>query len=74
MVRNSNPVRVAKPTEVDQGEARATLPAAHPQPVAIARDHEQQADVAERDDDNEPALQHSGSCVTLGLGTVLRRT
>ena len=33
--------------------------------VAIARDDEQQPDVAERNDDDDPALQHRVSCATL---------
>src|SRR5947209_15466564 len=32
--------------------------------VAVARDHEQQPDVAERNDDDDPALQHSVSWKT----------
>src|SRR5262249_40145716 len=45
---------------IDQ-HPRAPLAAAGPRAVAIARDEEQQADVAECDGDNEPALQHGRS-------------
>src|SRR5205814_8481608 len=42
---------------VDQ-VAPAALAAERPRAVAIARDDEQQADVAERNGDDDPALQH----------------
>src|SRR5262249_1376880 len=39
----------------------APFAAKPPSAVAVARDHEQQPDVAERNGDNDPALQHDGS-------------
>src|SRR5262249_30503388 len=39
----------------------ATLAAKSPSSVPIACDHEQEADVPERNGDNGPALQHDGS-------------
>ena len=41
-----------------------------PSPVPVARNHEQEADIAECEGDNDPALQHDGSAV---LGHEARR-
>src|SRR5690606_19965952 len=48
-----------KAERVDQQPGSAGAPDL-PQPVAIARNYEQQADIAERNGDNDPALQHHG--------------
>jgi hypothetical protein len=49
-----------KRQRIDQ-HPRASLAAAGPGSVAVARNQEQQADITERDGDDEPALQHGCS-------------
>ena len=49
---------------IDQ-QARAALAPEQAHPVAVACYHEQEPDIGERDGDDDPALQHAGSCVTL---------
>ena len=53
-------------------QPRAASAAEPPRPVAVARDHEQKADIAERKGDNDPALQHDGSVALRGATPVTR--
>ncbi len=48
---------------IDQ-QARAALAPEQAHPVAIARHHEQEPDIGQRNGDDDPALQHAGSCAT----------
>ena len=57
---------------IDQ-QAQPALAAELPEPIAVTGNHEQQADVAKRDRDNDPAVEHCVSCVTLRRTVVFLR-